>query len=67
MAGYIWRPKYYRSPKEIPVPVQKNTTAAFFYHGADPVTYDNFNKRKSLKKNTLLSPAHRWKMRELPY
>lgn len=50
MAGYIWRPKYYRSPKEIPVPVQKNTTAASFYHGADPVTYDNFNKRKSLKK-----------------
>ena len=57
MAGYIWRPKYYRNPKEIPVPVQKN----------DSVTYDNFNKRKSLKKDTLLSPAHRWKMRELPY
>lgn len=34
MAGYIWRPKYYRNPKEIPVPVQKNTTAASFYHGA---------------------------------
>ena len=67
MAGYIWRPKYYRNPKEIPVPVQKNTTAAYFYHGADPVTYDNFNKRKSLKKDALLSPAHRWKMRELPY
>ena len=44
MAGYIWRPKYYRNPKEIPVPVQKNTTAASFYHGADSVTYDNFSE-----------------------
>ena len=31
------------------------------------VVMDNFNKRKSLKKDTLLSPGHRMKMRELPY
>ena len=31
------------------------------------VEMDNFNKRKSLKKNTILSPAHMRKMRKLPY
>lgn len=31
------------------------------------VVMDNFNKRKSLKRDTLLSPGHRRKMRKLPY
>lgn len=31
------------------------------------VEYDNFNKRKSLKRDTLLSPGHRMKIKELPY
>ena len=31
------------------------------------VEMDNYNKRKSLKKNSFLSPAHMRKMRKLPY
>lgn len=31
------------------------------------VVMDNFNKRKSLRKDTMLSPGHRMKIRKLPY
>lgn len=41
------------------VPGRPNDTAA--------VVMDNFNKLKSLKRDTLLSPGHRMRMRELPY
>ena len=31
------------------------------------VVMENFNKRKSLRRDTLLSPGHRMKIKELPY
>lgn len=31
------------------------------------VVIDNFNKRRSLKGDTLLSPAHRMQLKKLPY
>lgn len=31
------------------------------------VVMENFNKRKSLRRDTLLSPGHRMQLKELPY
>lgn len=54
-------------PREIPIPADRSKDFYDPNFSVDPITMDNYNKRVSLKRETLLSPQHRLKMRILPY
>ena len=36
-------------------------------HRTSAIVMDNFNKRRSLKRDALLSPAHRYALKKVPY
>ena len=50
----------------LPIPVVIDTVPDH-PNGTSAVVMENFNKRKSLRQETLLSPGHRMNIKELPY
>lgn len=50
----------------LPIPVVIDSCPAKPFR-TPAIEYENFNKRKSLRRDTLLSPGHRMMIKELPY